>query len=223
MFFEKDLREDEEIIAVLAKSKLPFVGRFIISFVLFLVPFFFLFPLWEGGTWGRIGFITLLAVAIYYLLKLISIIHFNILIVTDQRVVDIRQTKFFERSVKEADLDEIKDVSWQTKGVKQQMARVGDLKIEAGLGEHKRRLLVKNIKQPARVQRLILDIIKHIHGEVEETVNTEESYEKTLLRIQNEIGRVALVELVEGLLEDKDDIIEEQAEFVFEDGGAVDE
>ena len=101
-FYEKYLKDDEQLIRIIRRYWLTFIIPGLLSAVLILIPFFFLIPLFAAGRWGIIGFSVLLFIGGIYCLRTIVVGYFNCFIVTDRRIVDHDQSGLFERNVSEA-------------------------------------------------------------------------------------------------------------------------
>ena len=209
MFYDKNLRQDEELVAAINKSGLEFFNKYIICFIFFLVPAFLAVPLFNWGVYGKVVFSLLLANAIYYFLKLLATAHYNSLIITSDRVINYKLVGFFEKRINEIDLIKVVDVSHRIKGLKQNWFKAGDLLISWQAAEQEKKMLVTNIKEPLRVQRMILDLRNLAQEEFEvkgKRQDIKESYEEVLKRIKKEIGEKTLIKLIKDLKDDNEEL-----------------
>jgi hypothetical protein len=219
-FYTKNLQENEEVIILLRKSSLAYRWKYIIDFVLFVIPFFFLVPLFDMRMFGKTIFFVLVAIALLYLLRIMILMNFNCLLVTDKRLINYGFKKFFDKKVIEIDLSDVTDISYSSKGVLQNTFNVGSLEITWQIKDKEKLLTTKFIKNPAKVQRIILDLIKlDIKDNIEEGSKkaSEESYQASLVRMKKELGYSALLKLVKSLDDKEEEMEEEQAELVPEE------
>lgn len=207
-FYTKNLRDDEQIIAIIRKNWITNLPRIFVVFILFLIPFFFMFPFFNWGTLGKIVFSILLAIAVFYLLKLLTLSYFNCLIITNQRLIDFSQTTSFERLVKETGFENITEVSYKIKGVLQMISKSGNLeiKLKSSFGKELP-IIAKGINQPEKIQNLILDLKKLDQEEKElknKQENIKETYRETLRKMKKDIGKDGLERLMKSLDDDVD-------------------
>ncbi len=214
-FYTKNLRDDEQIIAIIRRNWLISLPKYILAFILFFIPFFFMFPLLNWNIFGQVFFAILLAVAFFYLLKLISMAYFNCLLITTQRLIDFSQTKIFERQIKEIDFADISEVSYKFKGILQNLFHSANLEIKLRTSADGPPLIIKHISQPEKVQNLILDL-KKLDEEEKNIKNkqnqTAETYQEILKKIKKDIGKEGLERLIRSLDLDEDESKAERGE-----------
>ncbi|MFZ5363872.1 MAG: hypothetical protein ACOZAG_00045 [Patescibacteria group bacterium] len=151
------LKAGEEVISVVRHYGLTLLPKILAVLLLFVSPFFFIFPLFKWGYLGVGIFLLPILLGAFYAARIFIFWYYNAFIITNRRVIDIDQRGFFERIVSEADFSEIKDVSHRRKGIWQTVFRYGDVKIQIsdtdiGLG-------IKNVHAPENVQQLISDLL----------------------------------------------------------------
>ncbi|MFA5135600.1 MAG: PH domain-containing protein [Patescibacteria group bacterium] len=121
-----------------------------------IAPFFFLYPLFRWGTSGILIFIGALIVGGFILLRVFVIYSFNVFVITDERIIDIDQRGFFDRTVSETTYDKIQDVSFRIKGIAQTLFKYGHVVIQtAGTQAN---IELHGVKEPERVQQTIIQI-----------------------------------------------------------------
>jgi membrane protein YdbS with pleckstrin-like domain len=124
------LKDREEVRHVTRRHVLTMFPPLLLSLVLIVVPFFLMFPLFS---WGIIG-VGLFVVAVFsgigIALRTLLLWDADILIVTTLRLVDVDQRGIFARTVSEAPLESVQDVSWSRNGILQTVFRMGDLKVQ---------------------------------------------------------------------------------------------
>jgi len=138
----------------------------------------------------------------------IILTRYNCLLVTDKRLINYGFRKFFEKKVIEIDLSNITDISYFSKGVLQNTFNVGSLAIVWQISDKEKLLTTKFIKNPARVQRIILDLIKlGIKDSIKESSieTSNESYQVILARMKKELGYTTLLKFVKSLKNSEED------------------
>ena len=150
------MKEDEQIVSVIRRYGLTFFWSWLFSFVFIVVPFFFMFWLFQHGWWGQSLFGLPLVMGILLLVRTIFIWQRNILIITTHRVVDIDQRGFFDKVISNISYDQLEDVMGRIKGFCGTIFRYGNVTIQSGSG--KVQVVVDRVKQPVYVQQEIAEL-----------------------------------------------------------------
>lgn len=157
------LKPGEDVVAVIHQSMAPHFHKFVMAFLLVLLPFFFIYPLFQAGFLGMVGFFILLAITLYILGRVFLKWANTVLVITDRRIIDVDQKALFDRLVSEAPFGQIDDVSHRIKGVMPTIFRYGQVKIQ--MSGNAADIVFSQIKQPARVHDMIQDLRKVIKDE----------------------------------------------------------
>ncbi len=128
----------------------------LITFVLIVLPFFFLFPLFDLGWWGLLIFIAMILIGLIYGLRQALKWYYNVFVVTDKRVIDIDQRGLFDRTVSAVPYQNIEDVSYRIKGVGQTIFRYGNVMVDTASSSAN--LVVQKIRHPHVLQELISEL-----------------------------------------------------------------
>ena len=177
-----NLDEKEEVIRVVRQSKYQSIAKSILPVILIIVPFFFLFALFSWGLWGMaIFFITVIA-GIIWLANTWVVWYFKVLVITNNRIVDIDQQTIFKRTVSDITFNKIKDVIYRIKGFSQTLTRVGDILIL--LTDDKTKIEFENIFRPQKIQQLILQFK---NDGIKDTLNTTKLSAQELLKLVQKI------------------------------------
>lgn len=152
-YLTKILKEGEEPVRVIRRYWFSFVWQIIMAVILIALPFFLMYPLFQWGQWGLLAFGLLLLTALLYGLRVFVVWYFNLFIITSQRVVDVEQKGFFERTVSSSAYGRIRDVAFRTKGLWQTIFNYGAVIIEIAGAQV--RLEARNIKQPKDIQEIV--------------------------------------------------------------------
>jgi hypothetical protein len=150
------LQPEEEIVAIVHQSIVPFLGRLLLALLWLLVPFFFMFPLWGAGPVGRAIFFCLAASGFLALVKILVKWSNTVLVLTDRRVVDIDQRALFDRVVSEAPFYAIDDVSYRVPGIVPTIFGYGHLRLL--ISGNAADIVFHRAKQPRRVHDLINEL-----------------------------------------------------------------
>jgi membrane protein YdbS with pleckstrin-like domain len=154
----KNLKVDEELILIVRKYPLVFLMPTIICAFLIIAPFFFLYPLWHWGSWGVAIFFVVLGLGIFLGLRVLVVYSLNVFVLTNQRIIDIDQVGFFDRTVSETTYDKIQDVSFRVKGIAQTIWHYGSVIVQTA--GNQANIELHGVKDPQRIQHLITEIQK---------------------------------------------------------------
>jgi uncharacterized membrane protein YdbT with pleckstrin-like domain len=153
--FTKNLKEGETLIAVVRPFALVYVVPILVTSLVVLLDFFFLFWFVRHGKWGVLAFLVILVIGIILSLRTAYLWIMNAFIVTNQRVIDIDQSGFFNRRVSESTYEKIQDISFTVRGVWATLFRYGSVVLQtAGTNAQ---LELKNVRWPERVQSMIVE------------------------------------------------------------------
>jgi len=148
-------KDDERVISIFHKHWISFVKPIAIFLPFFVVSIAILFYQGQLGTGFLIvGFIIFVG-AVSYLLYNYLIWNWDVYILTDQRVIDIDQKSLFHKVVSEANLNNIQDTTFETKGVWQTMFNYGKVNIlTASSGAN---IEFENVDKPEHVMSVIAE------------------------------------------------------------------
>ncbi len=172
-YFSKQisLRSDEEIITVLHHHPITYAKQIAITLVVILLAFFLMFYLFSLGAFGVALFLALLLTGVFYGMREFYIWFMNVFIITNQRIIDIDQTGFFNKTVSEADYAKILDVCYSVKGAGQTLFKLGTISVNAtGV-----KLVIKNVKDVVKVNQILADLIRDRTGKSLEVKKVKES------------------------------------------------
>lgn len=156
----KNLKVDEELITIIRKYPIIFIVPSIISILFIIAPFFFLYPLFHWGPWGVFIFFMVLLLGLLLGLRVFIIYSLNVFVVTNQRIIDIDQAGFFDRTVSETTYSKIQDVSFRIKGIAQTIWHYGSIIIQTAGSQANIELY--GVKDPEKIQQLISEVQKDV-------------------------------------------------------------
>lgn len=153
-----ELRINEDVVAVVRKSILCEFLRFIMAIVFLLIPFFFFFPLLKLGVFGFILFVLMESFAILFSSKLFVSWYYSLLIITNERVIDINQQGLFKREIEELELRDIKDCIIKKPGALGRLFSLATIVIKTKK-PHEFDISFGCIKKSSKVKELITDVL----------------------------------------------------------------
>jgi hypothetical protein len=155
------LKPKEEVMQVVHASIVPHFGRLFLLFIWFILPFFFLFPLWRQGTWGIAVFFVWLFSGCVLFYRGYARWGKTVFVVTDRRIIDVEQKGVFHRVVTEARYAQIDEVSYHIKGFFPTIFRYGAVRLQ--LHGSAADIQVDYVSRPSRVTDLINDLRSEHH------------------------------------------------------------
>ncbi len=82
--------------------------------------------------------------------------HFSVFIVTDQRLIQITQKGFFNRSVVDMALRQIQMVNYEVAGLSETLLGFGTIMMQTLVGD----LIIHDVHHPAKTQKKLLEILR---------------------------------------------------------------
>jgi len=124
-----DLRKGEHVLAAVRVSIWYELPRCVFAGFWILIPFFLLFPLLLLGTFGIAFFLLLLGSGVVYVAKVWTKLHYSVLLVTDERVIDVEQTGFFTREIHVLEYSDVKKVRSRALKGWRKLFKLGGVKV----------------------------------------------------------------------------------------------
>ncbi|HBR80152.1 MAG: hypothetical protein UX09_C0028G0006 [Candidatus Uhrbacteria bacterium GW2011_GWE2_45_35] len=119
------LRPGEQVLDTVNEDIIPSLPWLVFLIFWIVGPFFFLFPLVRQGPAGIILLVVLVGSGIFMAWRFRFSRLRTVLIVTDQRIVDIVQHGFSDRTISEVNHEEIEEVTYRVKGLLATIFRFG--------------------------------------------------------------------------------------------------
>lgn len=170
------LKDGEEIRMVTKRHVVTIVPKLLLSLLLIVGPFFFLFPLFNSGPTGIMLFAVFIAVGIIIAWRTFAMWDGDALIVSTHRVIKVTQTGIFSRTVNELDMKGVTDVSWSRKGLLGYLFNYGLVTVGTT-----KPFLFRQIPRPRDIHTLIMEIMERL-GDKEEP--RKEVREERIERVQ---------------------------------------
>ncbi len=150
------LKDDEQVMLIVRRHGATLVPPLFLAFILIVIPFFMLFPLFSQGIVGIIIFGAAVILGIGVAVRAFILWDADAFIVTTLRVVDVDQRGVFNRFVAEAMLPAVQDISWHRHGFIETMLGMGSLTVRTG--STSKPIVAHHIAHPERVQETINDL-----------------------------------------------------------------
>lgn len=149
------LKEGEEVKAVTRRHVVTLLPELIAATVLIVAPFFFLFPLFTSGPAGIVLFGVLVIVGVILAVRGFIIWDGDLLIVTNNRLVDVDQQGMFARVINEISYINMQDPSWSKTSPIDFLLGVGRVSARSSSGS----LIIeaRYIPRPKELHELITD------------------------------------------------------------------
>jgi len=160
LFLKKD---EEEIILILRKYWLSLVKPLTKGALFLIIPaaiasaLFGIAAIFSGTIISLVAFVWLV-IGLTYISYEIFLWYFDVYIITNSRIINIEQKTLFSRSVSEAALDKIQDVTYEVSGIAQTLFNFGRLQAQtAGAQEV---IVFDEIRDPKAAQETINSAVK---------------------------------------------------------------
>lgn len=124
------LKDGEQVKSVMRRHVVTLAPPLFLSLVLIVTPFFLLFPLFGWGIPGVALFFTAVVLGIVIAIRALVLWDADVIIVTNLRLIDVDQRGLLTRTVSEAALSAIQDVSWKRRGLFETMFRIGSVVVQ---------------------------------------------------------------------------------------------
>lgn len=156
-------KEDEEIFIFIRQHPFIFLKEAVILiFSVALLAIIIYFQQGVGGIFAYAFFI-LLVVNLSIWARQIFIWSRSVYIITNQRIISVDQKGFFYRTMAEANLDKIQNVSHTIKGVWQTVLNFGSVAIQTA-GYDQKNIVLEQIPHPLAAQQEIMKIASEYGG-----------------------------------------------------------
>jgi hypothetical protein len=167
--FFPNQRNDEKIFVVARQHFILFLKNVFLIILLTVLPFIFILilsqTLFSLNSTNNIILrdVFYLAVCIYFLTELNFFManwisyYYNILIVTDERLVEITQDGLFNRNINELSFERVQDISCHTHGFLSTLFNAGDIEVQTGASQPNFHL--KNIPLAQDVTGIIGELV----------------------------------------------------------------
>ncbi|MFA6512469.1 MAG: PH domain-containing protein [Patescibacteria group bacterium] len=160
----RNLKEGEEVIAIVRPFWLTMGFPLFLAGLLIVIDVFLFAWLVQFGGWGLFGFFLVLLLGALWAIRSWIVWSLNAFILTNERLVDVDQKGFFHRTVSEATLSKIQDVSFSVGGPWQTMFQYGNVIVQTAGA--KNNLELEGVHHPEQVQELVTKLQQTVQQEM---------------------------------------------------------
>ena len=153
------LKDDEQVTSITRRHPATFIPSLVLASLLIVLPFFLLFKLFSWGILGVILFISAVVIGIIVAIRSLVLWDADVLVVTNLRLVEVDQRGLLARSVSEASMPTVQDVSWSRTGLAETLFRMGTVTIKTSTSSGT--IEAKRVGRPEAVYELINDM-RHV-------------------------------------------------------------
>jgi hypothetical protein len=89
--------------------------------------------------------------------------YYSVYVITDQRIIEIRQKWLFNRRVSEFGLDKVQNINYHIQGFEAMLLRFGDITVQTYVGD----LVMSQIHKPVKVHKQLVDIVRSFNADLE--------------------------------------------------------
>ncbi len=179
-----ELHSNEEVKRVLRQHPRFIVSKLTFSAILLSAPLYLFVPLMGLKWFGSSVFGISLFAALLFALRSWVKHRGTLLIITNQRVIDVERRSFFDKIVSEVPYESLSDVSYRSRGLFETLTGAGTITFQMIGG--KDNVAFPNLADPSSVQKQVMELrIAHSHGTpevndpVEGVINTVKTLSPT--------------------------------------------
>lgn len=147
------LKEGEEMIGVQRKHWASFMKQIVVAILILIIPFFFIiffFSRW----WLMLIFFVWVSIGFAYVLYQWFVWHYDSMVITTRRIINVDQKTLFSRSVSEVPLSKIQDITYEIRGMRASLFNYGKIEI-ASAGNS---VSIDHIPDPEEVRDVIFEL-----------------------------------------------------------------
>jgi len=186
------LKPEERIRLITKRHAATIFPRLVLALLLIVTPFFFLFPLLKTGPTGIVVFSVCVGVGVLVAWRTFVMWDGEALIVSNQRIVKVTQSGFFSRTVTEASLDRLADISWRKRGLMGTVFNFGDLTINT---TGQQRIAATHMPSPREIHALLVEVLDLMRTRAAVAVLESDARAKRLHALIDEMDDSELVQL----------------------------
>lgn len=153
--------EDEKVLLVFHQHPLVMRKQLVIGLLLILLSVMPLLRVeWVlNSVLQKIPFIVFAIVLVYWFHRWVAW-YYSVYIFTNERVVEVKQSGFFNRKVTEFGLDKVQNVNYHIKGFQAVLFQFGEITIQTYVGD----LVMPMIYKPVPIHQKILKIVRDVQS-----------------------------------------------------------
>lgn len=194
-YLTRNVKEGEDLVAIVRPYWLTMVLPLGLSVLLLLLDVFFFAWFLQFGSWGFSAFSFLFLFSILWVVRTWIVWSLNAFVITTERIIDVDQKGFFHRTVSEAALVNIQDVSFAISGPWQTLFQYGTVIIQTAGA--KNNLELEGVRHPEQVQERITKVQQGVQA----PAKTGDVTAAELLALAKKIKDGVVGEKLQGLMD----------------------
>ncbi|HSX14540.1 MAG TPA: PH domain-containing protein [Candidatus Saccharimonadales bacterium] len=108
------------------------------------------------GNWKPLWFLLIIVVVIWFYAWVGW--YYTVYIMTDERLIEIKQRGFFNRKVSEYGLDKIQNINYHIRGFQAVIFQFGDIVAQTFVGD----VIMKMIHRPVQIHSRMIEIVRRV-------------------------------------------------------------
>lgn len=149
------LKSDETVVMVVREYGITKLPQLTIALLAYFTVVFFLFPLFRLGWWGVVVFASLLFVVVVYSVRGLVIWMNDLVIVTNQRIIDHQRHGLFSKTVREITWSQVVDIRYSQRGLWATLFHYGSVQLV--LSQATDTLDLHHVYRPATIRDILAE------------------------------------------------------------------
>jgi len=175
--------ENEQVIKIVRKDIFVLLKKIFLFALLIILPYAFYYitkeSIFPTILEGQVSYPVLILISSFYFLFIWLFFFFSFIdyyldiwVITDERIIDIRQEGFFSRTISEQRLFRVQDVTSETQGFFRTVFKYGDVHIQTAAT--KQRFFFDDVSHPEGIRDLIIKQIERSKIKHKDEIEKEE-------------------------------------------------
>lgn len=152
---------NEELVTIVREYGITRLPGLAIDMLLYLLSWFFLYPLFALGWWGIVIWLTILVGVVFVSVRRAVTWYGDCCIITNQRIIDIDRRGLFDTQVREVAWEQITDIQFNQRGFWATLLHYGTLHIVTSI--HTQPIQWQRVYQPNQLRDILSEYVPTIH------------------------------------------------------------
>ena len=158
-----ELHSNEEVVKVIRQQRIRLTPQFVLAFILLATPFYYIGPLFSVRWIGMPFFFFCIFTGLLFAGRVWVRYRGTMLIISNQRVVDVGRRGFFDTAVSEVPYESLSNVSYRARGIWETLTGAGTVNFQMIGGQDN--IAFRHAGNPSAVQKIVMELrIAHARG-----------------------------------------------------------
>lgn len=182
-----ELNENEKIKAIICKHWIVLLWHILKISAIVALPIFAAchFGFCWQSLWGPSVFWSLIFIGAIWAIRHWIIWRKDVLVITNQRIIDINQKSLFDKEVAEINFNKVQDVIYQVKGVLATTFNFGRVEVHLVGGSI---LALERVPNPRRIQELLIKLKNEVEMSAQELLDMATIAKKKESESEEKVG-----------------------------------